>query len=52
MTDWRRGDTNLDAETAIVTAPLVYRILPRALKVVVPKPPSPASRETRDAWGT
>ena len=49
MTDWRRGDTNLDAETAIVTAPLVYRILPRALKVVVPKPPPPASGEMRVA---
>ena len=49
MTDWRRGDTNLDAETAIVTAPLVYRILPWALKVVVPKPPPPESREMRGA---
>jgi hypothetical protein len=39
---------NLDSETAIVTAPVVYCILPRALKVVVPKPP-PASREMRGA---
>ena len=32
-----------------LNAPLVYRIVPRALKVVVPKPPPPESREMRRA---
>ena len=38
-----------DGEVFTLTAPLVYRLLPRALKVVVPKPPPPASREMRGA---
>ena len=38
-----------DGEVFALTAPLVYRILPRALKVVVPKPPPPESREMRGA---
>ena len=37
-----------DGEVFTLTAPLVYRILLRALKAVVAKPP-PASREMRGA---
>ena len=40
----RRVEVACDGEVFALTAPLVYRILPRALKVVVPKPPPPESR--------
>jgi diacylglycerol kinase family enzyme len=43
----RRVEVACDGEVFTLTAPLVYRILPRALKVVVPKPPPPESREMR-----
>jgi hypothetical protein len=44
-----RVEVACDGEVFTLTAPLVYRLLPRALKVVVPKPPPPASREMRGA---
>ena len=45
----RRVEVACDGEVFALTAPLVYRIVPRALKVVVPKPPPPESREMRGA---
>ena len=45
----RRVEVACDGEVFALTAPLVYRIVPRALKVVVPKPPPPESREMRAA---
>jgi hypothetical protein len=45
----RHVEVACDGEVFTLAAPLVYRILPRALKVVVPKPPPPESREMRGA---
>jgi diacylglycerol kinase family enzyme len=45
----RRVEVACDGEVFALTAPLVYQIVPRALKVVVPKPPPPESREMRGA---
>jgi diacylglycerol kinase family enzyme len=45
----RRVEVACDGEVFALAAPLVYRILPRALKVVVPKPPPSESREMRGA---
>ena len=44
-----RVEVACDGEVFTLAAPLVYSILPRALKVVVPKPPPPESREMRGA---
>ena len=38
-----------DGEVFRMPAPLTYRVEPRALKVVVPEPPPPQSREARRA---
>jgi diacylglycerol kinase family enzyme len=43
----RRIDVAYDGEVVELTTPLVYRVLPRALRVVVPVPPPPESREVR-----
>lgn len=43
-----RIDVAADGEVFSLTAPLVYRVLSRALQVVVPEPPPPGSREERD----
>jgi diacylglycerol kinase family enzyme len=45
----RRVGVACCGEVFALATPLVYRILPRALKVVVPKPPSAESREMRGA---
>ncbi|HWE62583.1 MAG TPA: diacylglycerol kinase family protein [Chloroflexota bacterium] len=37
-----------DGEVFLIDPPLVYRSVPRALRVVVPEPPPPGSREVRD----
>ena len=44
-----RVEVACDGEVFALTPPLVYQIMPRALKVVVPKPPPPESREMRGA---
>jgi diacylglycerol kinase family enzyme len=44
-------DVACDGEVFRLEAPLVYRVLPRALRVVVPKPPPPESREARSEAG-
>ncbi len=41
-------DVACDGEVCRMAVPLVYRVLPRALRVVVPKPPPADSREVRD----
>lgn len=40
-------EVSADGEAFPLRVPLVYRVLPRALKVVVPQPPPPESREVR-----
>lgn len=44
-------EVSADGEVIHLTAPLVYRVLPRALNVVVPEPPPPESREVRNEDG-
>jgi diacylglycerol kinase family enzyme len=42
-------EVSADGEIFTLTPPLVYRVLPRALQVIVPEPPPPESREARNA---
>lgn len=44
----RQIDVACDGEVFRLAVPLTYRVLPKALNVVVPKPPPPESREARD----
>jgi diacylglycerol kinase family enzyme len=44
-------DVACDGEVYAIQPPLVYRCVPKALRVVVPEPPPPGSRETRAAAG-
>lgn len=44
----RHIDVACDGEIFRLAVPLDYRVLPKALNVVVPKPPPPQSREARD----
>jgi diacylglycerol kinase family enzyme len=43
----RQIEVSADGEAFRVPIPLIYRVKPRSLKVIVPRPPPPESREAR-----